>query len=372
MRVVMVSKAFVRGAYQRKLEELAALPDVELTLITPPSWREAGQTTELDVRFTRGYEVVVLPIAFNGHFHVYFYRGLGRAIAERRPDILHVDEEPYNLSTFQAMWEARRRGARTLFFTWQNIYRQLPAPFSWIERSVYRWADWAIAGNQDAVDVLRRKGYGGPTSVIPQFGVDPALFYPQDRPDGKRSRPFVIGFLGRFEESKGLLDLLEACAGLGTAAGDWQLRLIGGGPLRETIEQRATALGIARHLDIRSSVPSTEVPRELNQLDVLVLPSRTTPSWREQFGRALTEAMACAVPVIGSDSGEIPNVIGEAGLSFPEGDVARLRDCLAELRTDPMLRRELAERGRARVLAHYTQAQIAAQTYAVYCKLLGA
>jgi glycosyltransferase involved in cell wall biosynthesis len=80
----------------------------------------------------------------------------------------------------------------------------------------------------------------------------------------------------------------------------------------------------------------------------------------------LVEAMACGVPVIGSDSGEIPHVIGDAGLIFPEGQAGTLQAHLARLLADPDLRADLARRGRERVLARYTQAQVAAQTYAVY------
>jgi len=72
------------------------------------------------------------------------------------------------------------------------------------------------------------------------------------------------------------------------------------------------------------------------------------------------------VPVIGSDCGEIPNVVGDAGLIFPEGDVGALRECLMRLMRDPDLRADLARRGRERVLTHFTQAQVAAQTVAVY------
>ena len=115
---------------------------------------------------------------------------------------------------------------------------------------------------------------------------------------------------------------------------------------------------------------SVEVPSYLNGLDALVLPSRTTPSWKEQFGRILIEAMACEVPVIGSSSGEIPNVIGDAGLVFPEDDVAALRAHLIRLMADPALADDLGRRGRARVLAHYTHAQVATATYDVYQQLL--
>jgi glycosyltransferase involved in cell wall biosynthesis len=103
----------------------------------------------------------------------------------------------------------------------------------------------------------------------------------------------------------------------------------------------------------------------------LALPSLTRPNWKEQFGRVLIEALACGVPVVGSDSGEIPNVIGEAGLVFAEGDEQALRARLSQLMANPDLRDELARKGRERVLAHYTQAQVAAKTYQVYNELLG-
>ena len=85
----------------------------------------------------------------------------------------------------------------------------------------------------------------------------------------------------------------------------------------------------------------------MRRFDVLVGPSLTTPRWKEQFGRMLVEAMACGVPVIGSDSGEIPHVIGDAGIVVPEGDrvalcaaIARLRD----LRGRPLRSQRAARR----------------------------
>jgi glycosyltransferase involved in cell wall biosynthesis len=118
------------------------------------------------------------------------------------------------------------------------------------------------------------------------------------------------------------------------------------------------------------AVPHAEVPAYLAAMNVLVLSSRTTPKWKEQFGHVLIEAMASGVPVIGSDSGAIPEVIAYAGLIFPEGDVAALREAIIRLRDDATLRAELGARGRARVLAHYTHARIAEQTAAIYREML--
>ena len=364
MRVVVLSKAFVRGAYQRKAEEIARL-GVELTVLVPPRWSEAGHTTRLERAFTSGYELIALPIALDGHFHLHFYPTLGRWIERLRPEVFHVDEEPYNLATFLAYRAGRRVGARHLFFAWQNLLRRYPPPFGWMERWVMRRSDAAIAGNAPAGDVLRRKGYRGPIAVVPQVGFDPALFRPAPtRPE----RPFTVGYLGRLETQKGLIDLVEACARL---RGDWRLRLVGHGPLAEELAARAGRLGIGERLELRQGVPSTEVVPVYHGFDAVVLPSRSTPSWVEQFGRILVEGMACGVPTVGSDSGEIPHVLGEAGLVFPEGDVEALRERLQRLIDDSALRSELIRRGRERFLARYTQGQVARATVAAYRQALG-
>jgi len=362
MRVLMISKACVQGIYQRKLEEIAQR-GVELTVAVPPGWRDERGWLPLERTYTAGYRLQATRIALNGSFHLHYYPHLAQLIDEVEPALVHIDEEPYNLATWQAMRLAQRAGARPLFFTWQNRVRRYPPPFSWFERYAYHHASYAIAGNRDAVHVLRAKGYGGPASVIPQFGVDPSLYGRAQPPSGTR----VIGYVGRLVPEKGVADLLRAAAGL---EGDWIVRLLGSGPDRERLLALASALGIAERTVFDGQIPSLQVPRYLAQLHVLVLPSRSQANWQEQFGRVLPEAMISGVPVVGSDSGEIPSVIGDAGWIYPEGDVEALRGHLQALMEDQALWHDLAERGRKRVLAHYTQAQVAAQTVAVYRRLI--
>ena len=134
----------------------------------------------------------------------------------------------------------------------------------------------------------------------------------------------------------------------------------------------AHELGLVGRVAFAGKIPTAQMPEFYHRLDVLVLPSRTRPNWKEQFGRVLVEAMACGVPVIGSDSGEIPHVAGDAGLIFTEGQVDALRACLAKLVDKPELRANLGRQGRERVLAHYTQAQMADRTYQVYRSMLRA
>lgn len=366
MHVVMVSKACIVGTYQRKLEELAHQPDITLTAIVPPSWREGRAIVNLERGHTVGYELLVAPLAFNGQFHLHFYPTLGRLLGRLRPDILHMDEEPYNLATWHALRLGHRLGARSLFFTWQNLLRGYPWPFRYFERTNYWRADYAIAGNQAAAAVLRSKGYRGPLTVIPQFGVDPSIFTPHQHvgPRSSDTAQFTIGYAGRLVPEKGIDVLLRACAALPRPG--WTLHLCGDGPGRPQLQALAQELGVAERVRFLARVPSAQIVDFYRTLDVLVLPSVSRPNWIEQFGRVLIEAMACAVPVIGSDSGEIPHVIGDAGRIVPEGDSATLSQTLAELAEAPLLRAQLAARGRARVLAHFTQAQVAAATARVY------
>ncbi|ACM06092.1 glycosyltransferase [Thermomicrobium roseum] len=367
MRILMVSKALVNGMYQRKLEELARLPGIELLAVVPPAWHESRVgVLQLERRFVQGYQLVVEPMWFNGHHHIHLYPGLGKQIARFRPDILHIDEEPYNLVTAHAALLGWRYGARMLFFTWQNLYRRYPPPFSWFERLNYRLASMAVAGNQEAAAVLRRKGYQGPLAVIPQFGVDPDLFRPLSVP---RADVPTLGFVGRLVPEKGADLVIRALARLPVRV---QLEIVGEGTERTRLELLAAQLGVRDRVIFRGSVPAALMPEALNRFDLLVVPSRTRRNWKEQFGRVIIEAMACGVPVVGSSSGEIPHVIGDPSLIFPEDDVEALARLLATLLVNPERLRELGEAGRRRVLAHYTQRRIAEQYYAVYQAMLAA
>ena len=367
MRVLMVSKACLVGTYQRKLEEIARFPDIELMVVVPPSWRWGGSVTWLERVYTAGYKLVVEPIAFNGNFHLHFYPQLGRRVRAFAPDIVHVDEEPYNLATFHTLWLAKNADARVLWFSWQNLNRRYPLPFRLIESYNMRCVDYAIVGSAGAAAVWRQKGFTGPLAVIPQFGVDPQVFAP--RPGRRDSaRGFVIGYVGRLVPEKGVDLLLQAATGL---EGAWRLAVAGTGPERRNLESIARRLGLADSVSFDGHIPSVHMPAFYRELDVLVLPSRSRPNWVEQFGRVLIEAMASGVAVVGSDCGEIPQVIGDAGLVFPEEDVDALRGCLVSLLRDPDLREELARRGRERVLANFTQAKVATQTVAVYLEMVG-
>ncbi|MCC6614647.1 MAG: glycosyltransferase family 4 protein [Anaerolineae bacterium] len=364
MRVLMISKALVVGIYQRKLEEIARL-NVDLMAVVPPSWRDERGESMLERIYTDGYELKVLPLVNNGDFHLHYYRGLDAVMRQFQPDIVHIDEEPYNLATWQTLFFAKRCRAKTVLFSWQNILRRYPPPFGWGEAWTLRSLDYLIAGTDSAADVWRAKGYRGKLAVIPQFGTDSALFQPAqaDVPE----RPFTIGYFGRLVEEKGVHLLLDAAARL---PGDWQLLILGGGPMQTALAERASHLGIAQRVTFLPQVVSMQMPSLYYQIDVLALPSLTRSNWKEQFGRVLVEAMMSGVPVVGSDSAAIPGVVGEGGLIVPEGNAAALADALGKLQQDAELRRALGQKGRTRALAQFTQEQVATATVRVYQEVM--
>jgi glycosyltransferase involved in cell wall biosynthesis len=367
LRVVIISKALIVGAYHKKLDELALL-GVELSLIVPTVW--GGLTPEKHEG--NGYRIYPLDIFFPGHNHVHFYRGIGALINAIKPDIVHIDEEHYSFVTYQIMRLAKKARARSLFFTWQNIYKKYPFPFSYFEKYNFNNASVAIAGNREAAEILRKKGFEKEIFEIPQFGVDPDLFRKMDGVVTRehldiKNDDFIIGYMGRLVEEKGIDTLLDALIDLPVNA---KLLLIGSGPYKDKILDRANHPGIKNRVILIDQVPSLEVPRYMNCMDCLVLPSLTKSNWKEQFGRVLIEAMACEISVIGSSSGEIPMVIGDAGLIFQEGNAHDLLKQLDLLIRDREFRKKLGERGRQRVLDHYTQKKIAQATYIVYKRML--
>ncbi|HEX6509267.1 MAG TPA: glycosyltransferase [Chloroflexota bacterium] len=362
MKILIVSKALVLSSYRHKLTELARL-GVDVTAVIPPYWRDSGGLQRFEQGQDEGLRVILSPTRLNGHYHVHYYPQLPHIIRRARPDLIQLDEEPYNLATFLGARAARRLGIPSVFFTWQNIDRSYPLPFRLMEKRVYRWSARALAGSHEAATVLRQKGYARPVSVVPQFGVDPNVFHPGPRGNGC----FRIGFLNRLIPGKAPLIAVEAVASLD---GDAHMLMVGDGEMRQDVRSAIKARNLGARVTLRHRVPSSEMPDVMRGLDVVILPSLTTPTWKEQFGRVLIEAMACGIPVVGSDSGEIPNVIGDAGLIVPEGDAQALADALRRLRSEPALSADLAERGRKRVLERFTHAHIAAATLRAYEQML--
>lgn len=370
MRVAIVGRTYLLQANRAKWRYLP--PPVEVAFITP-AWVPHTLGRYQVERATEGPHYVVSGRWADRSSGFFFAPGpLWRALRDIRPELVQVDEEPSSLALLEALAFGRRLGYRTVFFTWENRVTCYPFPFNVIRKANLRWAAGAMAGNREAAVLLQTAGFRGPLAVIPQLGVDPEHFAPQ-RNDRLRQelglRTFTVGYLGRLVPEKGLWVLLEAISQLG---GDWQCLLVGDGPIRVEWLRQVQHRGLADRVVWKSTIPHLAVPDYINAMDVVVLPSLTTTRWKEQFGHVLIEAMACEVPVIGSDSGAIPEVIGDAGIIVSEGDATALADALRRLREAPADRKALGQRGRERVLTLYTHERIAHQTWTFWQEVMSA
>ncbi len=368
----MISKACVSASYRTKLEYLNRLePNTEVGLVVPPAW---GGLAFEPRRADHTYPLFQSPIRLNGKNHFHYYPDLLKIIRRYQPDLLHIDEEPYSAITYQGVRIAKRLGIPALFFTWQNIYKDYPWPFSQMERSVFQIAQGGMAGNEEAKTVVQRKGFRRPVWVIPQFGCDLALYHPADRAVAKRGwdldGQFIIGYVGRLIEDKGLGDLWDAALPLLRAHRDATLLFVGSGPYESHLREKAAQAGLSAQMRMEPWVSTEDMPQIMNALDILVLPSRTTTRWKEQFGRVLVEAMATEVAVVGSSSGEIPEVIGKAGLVVAERSPSALYEALHELYRHENIRTALGRQGRQRVTRHYSQEVVAHKSLAAYHHVL--
>ncbi len=338
----MVSHPAVVSVNQEVYRELKAR-GWHLTLVTPNRWRHSYASGPVRPQALEGMESTLraTPVAFAGHPQRHFYLARCGALARAaRADVGFVEAEPYSLPA--AQWALAFRGSETPFGVqaYENIDRALPLPVRWLRSNVLREAAFVAARSQTAAELVRTWGARGMVGFAP-----PAVPAWPSEPVTGVERPFTVGYAGRLVESKGLLDLLAAVRMLSAPV---DLLLIGDGELRSELEGQPVPGSKLRVLD---GLTHAQMPEGYGQLDVLVLPSHTTPTWKEQFGRVIVEALWCGVPVIGSDSGEIPWLIGltHGGSVFHEGDVPALAAELQRFRQEPALREALASAGRTAV-----------------------
>lgn len=388
MKILVASHTYIVDLNCEKLRSLAQLEsDIEVTVVVPKRWRPGGvqkDIVEPEPRDEGSFRIVpVSNFSQNNQGMLCFGADLITLLREFRPDIIQVEQGSKSLAYIETITLNRilGLGAKNVFFTWWNLPYDLKFPVSLLEAYNLKHTAGLVVGNQDGADILRDRGYTGPVAVMPQLGVDETLFRPAPQPQlraqlGIQDNEFVVGFVGRFVREKGLMTLCQALAGLTDRS--WKWLMLGRGPLKEKLAAAATKAGICDRIIWVESVAHDQVPDYINAMDTLVLPSETdltefktltSVGWKEQFGHVLIEAMACAVPVIGSDSGEIPHVIQDAGLVFPEKNVEELRDCLLQLMNDAEFATQIGQRGYQRAMVHYTNRALAKQLLDFYRSL---
>lgn len=353
-RILVVSHSCVNPVTQQLYAELQRQTGWDFTILLPALWNdEFGNRLRPSTLSGFDVELVEAPVWPNGNIILHAYqKNLSCLLRAGGFDAIYVNHEPYAVATAQVCW-ANRRAKRIPFgfYSCQNLDKKYPAPFCWTEQMVYRSSAFAFPITDSVAKVLRSKGYAGSLTVCP-LPLDPNFYRPRSRAERVETIPrengeVVIGYVGRVVEQKGLRTLIEALAKLPRT--NWKLIVIGTGTFEAKFDELVNERRLAGQVTRLGFMPHDVTPRYLAALDVLVLPSETHANWKEQFGRVIVEALACGVPVIGSNSGEIPTLINASGggCVFPERNPTALAELLLQMIGDHSLRKSYAKVGRS-------------------------
>lgn len=355
LRILSIAHPAVSSEGGRlRYHALAAREDVDVHLVVPAVWQEFGRSFVGTPSDDPALKIHMLPIrlprAGPMGWYLHFYPGLRRLIRDVDPDVVHLWEEPWSVVALQARILKGR--AALVMEVDQNILKRLPPPFEAIRKQVLRHTDHVLSRSPDATAVVRARGYRGPVTPI-GYGVDLTSFFPaSDMPVAESARSALrIGYVGRLVEEKGLDDALEAMAHTAVPV---SLAIMGEGPYEGRLRQRVAELGLGERVSFQGWGTPAEVASFMRSLDIMVLLTRTTKSVREQFGRVIVEAQACGIPVIGSECGAIPSVIGDGGWIVPERDPGALAKLLEQVAADATLRGVRGAAARRNVEARFT------------------
>jgi phosphatidyl-myo-inositol dimannoside synthase len=375
LRILTIGHSYCVALNRALIREVALDPDFDVTVAAPSFFHGDLRPIVLEPEPPASpLRLVPLDTRLSRFIHIFRYDGsaLRSLIREGEFDVVHAWEEPYVYAGYQIAKALKKSSARFCFRTAQSYVKRYPPPFNYFERVVLARAQGWIAGASLVHQAMLARGFPQQSGRILNLAVDLGEFQPlslDQRAQVLREvglEPPVIGFVGRLTQAKGLDILMQAMEQVGGSR-PWSLLLLGSGEYQTKVQEWAAKHGWAGRVKVLL-VKHADVPRYLGSMDLMVAPSQSMKNWREQFGRMIIEAFACGVPVIGSDSGEIPFVIGDAGRVVAEADVAGWAQAIGQLLDSPEQRDELKSRGLARA-TRYSAATIAKQ-YAEYYRWL--
>lgn len=378
-KLLVVSHAGVLEVNREVFRQVARQYEVDLKMVVPAKWKgslihDLEAVEQSHQNGVQKYQVVPVPVLMSGNGSLYFYgRLLSRALDGFQPDIIFLDEEPWSVSAAQVFSEFKDC-PRKFFYTKQNLQKRIPRPFEWLQSKVFDWSNGAFAVTQEVAEVLIAwKKYSKVIQLLPH-SYDPKIFKPIDPAERSQVRSRwgvpssecqVVSYFGRLTHEKGMDEILDQIERLRDL---WEskkafLLMVGSGPSYGQVQQKMDELqkiGAGKLID---AIPHHQVGQAIASTDMLLIPSRTESFWKEQFGRIIVEALACQVPVIGSDSGEIPRLIARAGggVSVSERNGEALGEAIRQWVKDPARAREFGQSGYQYVTQNLTH-EVVAQT----------
>ena len=330
LRVLRVYHGGRNSAHRRRETALDATGDIDLTLVVPSVWPEqAAEPLISDGQ----YSIIELEVQRAGDVNRHRYdsaSALRSLIREIDPHVLDLHEEPFSVSVRQWL-AASSPELPVVAYTAQNVDKRFPPPFAQFERAAHHRLSALYPCSAQAASVARGKGFAGLVEVLP-LGYDETFL--RAGTQSFEDDELVFGFFGRLVPEKGLLDAIRVTASLNQVR-PARLIVCGGGPDERRARTLAASLGIAEHVEIEGWKSGSKLAGIYRSTHIVLIPSRPTETWVEQFGRVIVEAQASGAVVAGYDSGTIREVGGEAALLVDPGDVDALGSAVVSLSLDP-------------------------------------
>lgn len=313
-----------RDAAHRARDRALVAAGHRVTLVMPTSWPEA------ELVHDEPFELVPLAVRRPGDVNRHVFadaRALADVVRQVRPDVVDVHEEPFSAVTAQVL-RTLGPGLPVVAYTAQNIDKRWPPPFAGHETRAYARLAGLHPCSSQAASVARGKGFRGRIDVIP-LGVDAGLFTPggQTADDAV----FTLGVVGRLVEWKGVVDAVLAASAVRRVRRT-RLLVVGDGPERTHVLALAASHGV--DVEYHPWVEAAELAELYRRMHVVLVPSRATRTWVEQFGRVVPEARRCGAVVVATTCGSLPGVVGATGVLVSEGSVAELAAAVCGLALD--------------------------------------
>jgi glycosyltransferase involved in cell wall biosynthesis len=389
LNLIIISHAYVYSAYRAKIEALSEYHDLNITLITPEFGLEGGgQKVYAEQYEGKQYHHIILSGYFTGKLNFFVFKNLKSTLQSLNPDIILLEEEYWTQIAAQVTYITKSFFPQTklILLSQENIchiwekeaitaYQKFRyTSFHFIEKYVLSKLDGLIFQFpevwQDFENRVNALGFKGKRGILPQLGVDYNRFA-DNAPKtqsiraelGLSDNTFVYGYIGRITPEKGIEDMIHAFE-------NWEkkntkLIIIGNGDEEYIAKMKhlVQTLKLETIVIFKNAIPFEDIPAYFQMFNISLLLSHTTPIWKEQFGRVLVESMAAGTPVIGSDSGAIPLVIGDTGYIVAEKDILSIREALNDAYTNKEKYKLLSKSSQARAKKEFSYQAIAKKTY---------
>jgi glycosyltransferase involved in cell wall biosynthesis len=396
INLVIISHAYVYSAYRAKIEALSEYHDLNITLITPEFGLEGGgQKVYAEQYEGNKYRHIILSGYFTGKLNFFVFKNLKSTLQSLNPDIILLEEEYWTQIAAQVTYITKKLFPHTklILLSQENIchiwekeaetlYQKFRyTSFHFIEKYVLSKLDGLIFQFpevwQDFENRVNDLGFKGKRGILPQLGVDYNRFatispkVESIRVElGLNDNTFIYGYIGRITPEKGVEDMIHAFE-------NWdkdntKLIIIGNGDAEyvNQIKQLVQKLKLDDIIIFKNAIPFEDIPAYFQLFNISLLLSHTTPIWKEQFGRVLVESMAAGTPVIGSDSGAIPLVIGDTGYIVAEQNISAIRQALIEAFENKKKYTRLSQLAQERANTEFSYKAIALKTYAFLQEIL--